>query len=154
MLRGQFLTKLIGYRESIVLIIHTKNASNLTIMYQDMVPGVQNVWMDIKTDDAKTISLQHNTPDPLLSAVNEAFTNDMTVLHIKMLSTYIPLPIQQISQKQQSRIQAIEILLKELNLLRSRVKELSQQRAQQQTLEILSIQIPIRFSIMTNDQSR
>ena len=70
----------------------------------------------------------------------------------KMLGTYILQPIQQISQKQQSKIRAIEILFKELNLLRSRVKELSQQRAQQQTLKILSIQIPIRFSIMTNDQ--
>ena len=78
-LRGQFLTKLIGYRESIVLIIHTKNASNLTIRYQDMVPVVQNVWMVIKTDDAKTISLQHNTPDHFLSAVNDAFTSDMTL---------------------------------------------------------------------------
>ena len=44
-----------------------------------MVPDVQNVWMDIKRDDAKTISLQHNTPDHLLSAVNEAFTSDMTL---------------------------------------------------------------------------
>ena len=51
--------------------------------------------------------------------------------------------------------QDIEVLLKELNELRSRVKnleEMSQQRAQQQALEIPSIQIPIRLDITTNDQ--
>ena len=59
-------------------------------------------------------------------------------------------------QKQQSKIQVIEVLLKELNELRSRVKnleEMSQQRAQQQTLEIPSIQIPIRLDITTKDQA-
>ena len=58
-------------------------------------------------------------------------------------------------QIQQSKIQVIEVFLKELNELRSRVKkleELSQQWAQQQTLEIPPIQIPIRLDIMTNDQ--
>ena len=58
-------------------------------------------------------------------------------------------------QKQQSKTQVIEVFLKELNELRSRVKkleELSQQRAHQQTLEIPPIQIPIRLDIMTNDQ--
>ena len=58
-------------------------------------------------------------------------------------------------QKQQSKTQVIEVLLKELNELKSRVKkleELSQQRAQQQTLEIPPIQIPIRLEFMTNDQ--
>ena len=58
-------------------------------------------------------------------------------------------------KKQQSKTQVIEVLLKELNELRSRVKnleELSQQRAQQQTLEMPSIQIPIRLDITTNDQ--
>ena len=58
-------------------------------------------------------------------------------------------------QKQQSKIQVIEVFLNELNELRTRVKkleELSQQLAQQQTLEIPPIQIPIRLDIMTNDQ--
>ena len=58
-------------------------------------------------------------------------------------------------QKQQSKTQVIEVLLKELNELRSRVKkleELFQQRTQQQTLEIPPIQMPIRLGIMTNDQ--
>ena len=61
-------------------------------------------------------------------------------------STYIPQPVQQMLQKQQSKTQVIEVLLKELNELRSRVKnleELSQQLAQQQTLEIPPIQIQV-----------
>ena len=70
-------------------------------------------------------------------------------------STYIPQTVLQMPQKQQSKTQVIEVFLKELNELRSRVKkleELSQQRAQQQTLEIPPIQIPTRLDIMTNDQ--
>ena len=59
-------------------------------------------------------------------------------------------------QKQQSKTQVIEVLLKELNELRSRVKnleeEMSQQRAQQQPSEMPSIKIPIRLDITTNDQ--
>ena len=45
-------------------------------------------------------------------------------------STYIPQPVQQMPQKQQSKTQVIEVFLKEVNELRSRVKkleELSQQ---------------------------
>ena len=68
----------------------------------------------------------------------------------------MPQPVQQMLQKKkQSKTQVIEVLLKELNELRSRVKnleELSQQRAQQQPLEMPSIQIPIRLDITTNDQ--
>ena len=59
------------------------------------------------------------------------------------------------TQNQQSKTQSKEILLKELNKLRSRVKkleELSQQRVHQQTLKIPVIQIPIRLDIMANDQ--
>ena len=94
-----------------------------------------------------------NNPDILLSAVNETFANDMT--QPQTPSTYIPQPVQQMPHKQQSKTQVIEVLLKEVNELRSRVKkleELSRQRAQQQTFEIQPIQIPIRLDIMTNDQ--
>ena len=98
-----------------------------------------------------------NDPDILLSAVNETFAGDMTQQYYtpQTTSTYIPQPIQQMPQKQQSKTQVIEVLLKELNELRSRVKkleELSQQRSQQQTLEIPPIHIPIRLDILTNDQ--
>ena len=48
--KGSILTKVIGYMESVVLIICTKNASNLTKRYRDMVPDRQKVWMDGRTD--------------------------------------------------------------------------------------------------------
>ena len=44
--KGSILTKLIGYGESMVLIICTKNESNLTNRYWDMVPDRQKVWTD------------------------------------------------------------------------------------------------------------
>ena len=71
--KGSILTKLIGYREFMVLIICTKNESNLTNRYWDMVPDRQKggrtdgrkdgrtEWTDGqngRTDDAKTISLR------------------------------------------------------------------------------------------------
>ena len=73
-----------------------------------------------------------NNPDILLSAVNETFANDMTQQYYtpQTPSTYIPQPVQQMPQKQQSKAQFIKVLLKELNELRFRVKklgELSQQ---------------------------
>ena len=49
--KGSILTKLIGYKESMVLIICTKDELNLKIRYWDMVT-------DGRTDDAKTISLR------------------------------------------------------------------------------------------------
>ena len=93
-----------------------------------------------------------NNPGILPSAVNETFANDMTQQYYtpQIPSTFIPQPVQLMPQKQQSKTQVIEVLLKELNELRSRVKkleELSQQRAQQQTFEIPPIQIPIRLDI-------
>ena len=104
-----------------------------------------------------TIDDMINNPDLLLSAVNETFASDTTQQYYtpQTPSAYIPQPVQQMLQKQQSKTQVIEVLLKELNELRSRVKnleELSQQRAQQQPVEMPSIQIPIRLDITTNDQ--
>ena len=104
-----------------------------------------------------TIDDMINNPDLLLSAVNETFASDTIQQYYtpQTPSAYMPQPVQQMLQKQQSKTQVIEVLLKELNELRSRVKnleELSQQRAQQQPLEMPSIQIPIRLDITTNDQ--
>ena len=105
-----------------------------------------------------TIDDMINNPDLLLSAVNETFASDTTQQYYtpQTPTAYMPQPVQQMLQKQQSKTQVIEVLLKELNELRSRVKnleeELSQQSAQQQPLEMPSIQIPIRLDITTNDQ--
>ena len=108
-------------------------------------------------ESSLTIDDMINNPDLLLSAVNETFVSDTPQQYYtpQTPSVYIPQPVQQKLQKQQSKTQVIEVLLKELNELRSRVKnleEMSQQRAQQQNLEIPSIQIPIRLDITTNDQ--
>ena len=85
--------------------------------------------------------------------MNETFAGDTTQQYYtpQTPSTYIPQLIQQMLQKQQSKTQVLEFLLKELNELKSRVKK-SQQRAQQQTLKIPPIQIPIRLDNFTNDQ--
>ena len=105
-------------------------------------------------ESSLTIDDMINNPDLLLSAVNETFASDTTQQYYmpQTPSAYIPQHVQQMLQKQQSKTQ---VLLKELKELRSRVKnleEMSQQRAQQQTLEIPSTQIPIRLDITTNDQ--
>ena len=108
-------------------------------------------------ESSLTIDDMINNPNLLLSAVNEAIASDTTQQYYtpQTPSTYISQPVQQMLQKQQSKTQFIEVKLKQIIELRSRVKnleELSQQRAQQQTLEIPTIQIPIRLDIMTNDQ--
>ena len=46
-----------------ILIICTKNESNLTNRYLDMVPDRQKVRMDGQTDNAKTISLRTSCGD-------------------------------------------------------------------------------------------
>ena len=56
--KGWILTKLTGYRESVVLIICTKNELNLTNRYWDRDPDGRTEWTDGRTDDAKTISLR------------------------------------------------------------------------------------------------
>ena len=57
--KGSILTKLIGYRESIVLIICTKNLSNLTNRYREIwFRTDKKCGRNGRTDDAKTI-----TPD-------------------------------------------------------------------------------------------
>ena len=95
-------------------------------------------------ESSLTIDDMINNPDLLLSAVNETFASDTTQQYYttQTPSAYIPQPVQQMLQKQQSQTYVIEVLLKELNELRSRVKnleEMFQQRPQQQTLEIPSI---------------
>ena len=88
-----------------------------------------------------TIDDMINNPDLLLSAVNETFASDTSQQYYtpQTPSAYMPQPVQQMVQKQQSKTQVIEVLLKELNELRSRVKnleELSQQRSVGRCVEI------------------
>ena len=60
-----------------------------------------------------------NNSEILLSAVNETFANDMTQQYctLQTTSTYIPQPLQQMPQKQQSKTQVIEVFLTEVNEL-------------------------------------
>ena len=71
-----------------------------------------------------TIDDMINNPDLLLSAVNETFASDTTQQYYmpQTPSAYIPQPVQQMLQKQQSKTPVIEVLLQELNELRSTVK--------------------------------
>ena len=73
-----------------------------------------------------------NNPDILLSATNKKFAGDMTQQYCtpQTPSTYIPQNVQQMPQKQWSKTHVIEILLKELNELRSRVKKLEEKSQQ------------------------
>ena len=54
-----------------------------------------------------------NRPDLLQSAVNETFASDTTQQYytLQTPSAYIPQPVQQMLQKQQSKTQIIEALL-------------------------------------------
>ena len=71
--KESILTKLIGYRESMVLIVFTKNESNLTNKYWDMVPDRQKVRMDGRTDgqtewtDGRTFGRRQNYIPPTSS---------------------------------------------------------------------------------------
>ena len=48
--KGLILTKLAGYRESMILIFCTKNESNLINRYLNMAPDRQKVWTDGRTE--------------------------------------------------------------------------------------------------------
>ena len=64
--KGSILTKLIGYQESMVLIICTKNELNLTNRYWDMVPYGRTDVMDGRTDGRR-----QNYIPPTLSGDNK-----------------------------------------------------------------------------------
>ena len=72
--KGSILTKLIGYQESMVLIICTKNELNLTNRYWDMVPDRQKVRTDGRTDgmDGPTDGRRQNYIPPTSSGDNNS----------------------------------------------------------------------------------
>ena len=79
-------------------------------------------------ESSLTLDDMINNPDILLSAVNETFAGDTAQQYCtpQRPSTYIPHPVQQMPQKQQSKTQVTQVFLKELNELRSRVKKLEE----------------------------
>ena len=97
-----------------------------------------------------------NNPDILLKACNDVFGNDTVVTQqqyyqqpAQTTSTYQ----QQTSQLQQQlqRSQIVEVLLKEVNELKTRIKKLeeeSQRQAQMPSIQFPAIRMPIRLDII------
>ena len=93
-----------------------------------------------------------NNPDILLKACNDVFGNDTVVTQqqyyqhpAQTTSTYQ----QQTSQLQQQlqRSQIVEVLVKEVNELKTRIKKLeeeSQRQAQMPSIQFPAIRMPIR----------
>ena len=101
-----------------------------------------------------------NNPDILLQACNEVFTNDTATTQ----QQYYQQPVQATSQYQQQtsqlqqqlqRTQIIDVLVKELNELKSKVKQLEeevQRQAQMPSIQFPAIRMPIRLDIINTDQ--
>ena len=75
------MTKLIGYQESMVLIIYTKNASNLTNRYQDMVLDRQKDEMEGLHQNyiPQTSSGDNNRLAILITTINAANIPEQTI---------------------------------------------------------------------------
>ena len=102
-----------------------------------------------------------NNPDILLQACNEVFTNDTVTTQ----QQYYQQPVQVTSpyqqqtshmQQQLHRTQIIDVLVKELNELKTKVKQLEeevQRQAQMPTIQFQAIRMPIRLDIINSEQS-
>ena len=102
-----------------------------------------------------------NNPDILLQACNEVFTNDTTTTQ----QQYYQQPVQAASpyqqqtshmQQQLHRTQIIDVLDKELNDLKTKVKQLEeevQRQAQMPSIQFPAIRMPIRLDIINSEQS-
>ena len=102
-----------------------------------------------------TLDNMISNPDILMTAVNETFGTDFQhkyyTPNTPTNSVYMTQPQPQPSQMQQkARSQAIEVLVKELGELKTRVKKLEEDSRQQKpsAIEIPPIQIPIRLNIL------
>ena len=102
-----------------------------------------------------------NNPDILLQACNEVFTNDT----VNTQQQYYQQPVhtaspyqQQTSQLQQQlhRTQITDVLIKELNELKTKVKQLEkevQRQAQMPSIQFPAIRMPIRLDIINSEPS-
>ena len=101
-----------------------------------------------------TLDNMISNPDILMTAVNETFGTDFQhqyyTPNTPTNSVYMTQPQSQPSQMQQkTRSQAIEVLVKELGELKTRVKKLEDSRQQKPSaIEIPPIQILIRLNIL------
>ena len=101
-----------------------------------------------------------NNPDILLQACNEVFTNDTATTQ----QQYYQQPVQATSQYQQQtshmqqqlhRTQIIDVLVKELNEMKTKVKQLEeevQRQALMPSIQFPAIRMPIRLDIINSDQ--
>ena len=97
-----------------------------------------------------------NNPDILLKACNDVFGNDTVVTQ----QQYYQQPAQTTSsyqqqtsqlQQQLQRSQIVEVLVKEVNELKTRIKKLeeeSQRQAQMPSIQFTAIRMPIRLDII------
>ena len=101
-----------------------------------------------------------NNPDILLQACNEVFTNDTVTTQ----QQYYQQPVQATSpyqqqtshmQQQLHRTQIIDVLVKELNEMKTKVKQLEevQRQAQMPSIQFPAIRMPIRLDIINSEQS-
>ena len=93
-----------------------------------------------------------NNPDILLKACNDIFGND-TVTTQQQYYQQQPTSPQQTSQLQQQlqRSQIVDVLVREINKLKAKVKKLeeeSQRQAQMPTIQFPAIRMPIRLDII------
>ena len=102
-----------------------------------------------------------NNPDILLKACNDVFGNDTVVTqqqYYQQLAQTTSTFQQQTSQLQQQlqRSQIVEVLVKEVNELKAKVKKLeeeSQRQAQMPTIQFPAIRMPIRLDIIDSGSS-
>ena len=102
-----------------------------------------------------------NNPDILLQACNEVFTNDTVTTQ----QQYYQQPVQAASpcqqqtsqlQQQLQRTQIIDVLVKELNELKTKVKQLEEEihrQAQMPSIQFPAIRMPIRLDIINSEPS-
>ena len=103
-----------------------------------------------------TLDNMISNPDILMTAVNETFGTDFQHQHYTpntpTNSVYMTQP-QPSQMQQKTRSQAIEVLVKELGELKTRVKKLEEDSRQQKpsAIEIPPIQILIRLNILDTE---
>lgn len=95
-----------------------------------------------------------NNPDILLKACNDIFGNDTVTTQQQYYQQQPTSPYQQQTsqlQQQLQRSQIVEVLVREINELKAKVKKLeeeSQRQAQMPSIQFPAIRMPIRLDII------
>ena len=100
-----------------------------------------------------------NNPDILLKACNDIFGNNTVTTQQQYYQQQPTSPYQQQTsqlQQQLQRSQIVEVLVKEVNELKTRIKKLeeeSQRQAQMPSIQFPAIRMPIRLDIIDSGSS-